>query len=85
MSNSNKEYYPHPYLTSDGLLGISIIHILAQNQRMDVWGQALNVNIPKLYHTVLNDKSSSPKQIENATIFIIMEIVLFLKQFLNLF
>ena len=36
-------------------------------KEMDVLGQALNVNIPKLYHTVLNDKSSSPKQIENAT------------------
>ena len=68
MSSSNKEYYPHPYLTSDGYIGYKHYpYPCTKSKRMDVLGQALNVNIPKLYHTVLNDKSSSPKQIENAT------------------
>ena len=68
MSSSNKEYYPHPYLTSDGYIGYkNYPYPCTKSKRIDVLGQALNVNIPKLYQTVLNDKSSSPKQIEKAT------------------
>ena len=68
MSGFDKKYYPHPYLTSDGSIGYkNYPYPCSKSKSMDILGQALNISIPKLYHTVLNDKSSSPDQIKKAT------------------
>ena len=67
MYHTETKYYAHPYLTSNGMIGYMFYpYPCPESKSWSVLGDALNVNIPKLYHTVLNDKSSTPELIEKA-------------------
>ena len=68
MSHSETKYYAHPYLTSNGMIGHTFYsYPCPESKKYEVLGKALNISIPKLYHNVLNDKSSTPELIEKAS------------------
>ena len=68
MSRAETKYYTHPYLTSNGMIGyIYCPYPCPESKRWSVLGDALRITIPKLYHSILNDKSSTPELIEKAS------------------
>lgn len=59
MSRSETKYYPHPYLTSNGMIGyMYYTYPFPESKSMNVLGKAHSISIPRIYHKVINDELS---------------------------
>lgn len=68
MSRTETSYYPHPYLTSNGMIGYMYhSYPCPESKELEVLGDALNISIPKLYSKVIDDETSSPELIDKAS------------------
>ena len=68
MSRTETSYYPHPYLTSNGMIGYKFYSFpCPESKKWKVLEDALNISIPRIYSQVIDDTSSSPELIEKAS------------------